>query len=267
MSTDYFCKTCSIACNGKAPYEQHLNSAKHIKKAKLNESQNSSEQSIISTNTSPSTPTINTSPSIPTINTRPSFTTTKDNISEDLSFASTSFIISRETMRILLEWNHPRGYKPYCDICQLLLHGEDNVDIHFQSNNNIHNQKLFIWKQISENNAKYSCKVCSEIFSNDYLMNEHFISDYHTNLVQQKINLEKFTKIYEAYNKLKQIRKQRKSLEIDHVINDNLENQFEQLKIIDGTKPISRSSANPLIIMSKLLDVMKQVAEKNDDDD
>ncbi|CAF0723791.1 unnamed protein product [Rotaria sp. Silwood1] len=242
MSADYFCKICDIPCTGKAPYEQHLNSVKHIRKAKLNESQKSSDQSVISTNTSPS---------IPAINTRPSFTTKNDNISEDLSFASTSFIISRETMRILLEWTHPRGYKPYCEICQLLLHGENNVDLHFQSNNNIHNQKLSVWKQICENDAKYSCKVCLEIFANEYLMIEHFESDYHANLVQQKINLEKFMKIYEAYNKLKQVRKQTKSLE----------NQFQQLKIIDGTQPISKSSTNLPINMVMLQNAMKNIVE------
>jgi hypothetical protein len=194
MSTDYYCKICDITCNGQAPYDQHISSAKHLKKAKLIESQTSSEQSI-STNINTSSPKRNTP--VPT---------------EDSSNSSPSVSISPETMRILLEWNHPLGYKPYCDICQLPLHGGDNADIHFRSNNNIHIQKLAAWKQICENDARYSCKVCSEIFLNEILMREHFNSDSHANMVQQKINLYKFIQIYETYKKVKQVRKQTKGI-------------------------------------------------------
>ncbi len=194
MSNEIFCKFCLITCNGKAPYEQHLQSAKHLKKVKLTESLTSSEQPI-SSNIKSSSPTT---------------TTINDNLSEDSLISSASFSISPETMRILLEWNHPRGYKPYCDICQLPLHGENNADIHFNSNNNIHNQKFTAWKRINENDAKYSCKVCSEIFSNENTMAEHFNSDSHENMIQQRSNLHKFKQIYQTYDKLKQARIERK---------------------------------------------------------
>jgi hypothetical protein len=203
MSNEYFCKFCEITCNGKAPYEQHLKSAKHIRKAKLTESLTSSEQSI----------SINTNSSSSIINARTLPPTAIDNnISEDSSIFSSSFSISPETMRILLEWNHPLGYKPYCDICQLQLHGGDNADIHFHRDNILHNTKLAAWKKIYENDAKYSCKVCSEIFANENIMREHFISDSHENMIQQKNNLKKFIQIYETYNELKQARIQRKGM-------------------------------------------------------
>ena len=203
MSSEYFCKICNITCTGKAPYEQHINSTKHMKKAKLSETQTSLERPI-STNICPSPPTINTH--------RP-LTTTNNNLPEDY-FSSSTFIlpISRQTMRILLEWNHPLGYKPFCEICQLPLHGETNADIHFRSDNNIHYQKLAKWKQIHENYIKYSCKICAEIFSNENSMHQHFDSIDHVNQVQQKRSLEKFIQVYETYNKLKQVRKQARSI-------------------------------------------------------
>jgi hypothetical protein len=200
MSSEYFCKFCDISCTGKAPYEQHLKSAKHLKKAKFDESPPSSEQ-FISTNSNRSSPI--------TSSHTPSFET-NENISEDSSISSASFSISPETMRILLEWNHPRGHKPYCDICQLPLHGENNADIHYQSINNIHSQKLAVWKKIQENDAPYSCTVCYEIFSNENSMRDHFISEAHGSMIQQKTNLRKFIQIYQTYNKLKQARIQRK---------------------------------------------------------
>jgi hypothetical protein len=193
MSSDYYCKICDITCTGQAPYDQHLNSAKHLKKAKLTESQTS-----VSTNTNPSSPKIN--PRSPT--------TPNNNLFEDSSTSSLSVSISPETMRILLEWNHPLGYKPFCDICQLPLHGENNADIHFNANNKLHSQKLAAWKQIREDDPRYSCKVCSEVFSNENLMREHFNSDSHENVVQQKSNLGKFIQIFETYKKVKQVRKQ-----------------------------------------------------------
>jgi hypothetical protein len=207
MSDDFYCKICSIACNGTAPYEQHVVSIKHLKKAKLHESQTSSEQSTPSnTNTPPLTITTRTLP--PSPNTRAPITTTNNAILEASSVPSVFVPISPETMRILLEWNHPLGYKPYCDICQLPLHGDKNADVHFNANNNLHNQKLAAWKQIRENDAKYSCKVCSEIFSNENQMREHFNSDSHGNTIDQKIYLEKFILIYQTYNKLKQARRE-----------------------------------------------------------
>jgi len=198
MSTEFFCKICDIACNGKAPYDQHLSSIKHLKKAKLNESQTS--------------PNLSSSSSSPTTNTRTPLASTATNTFEDSSISSISVSISPETMRTLLEWNHPLDYKPYCDICQLPLYGENNADIHFGSENIIHNKKLAAWKQIRENDARYSCKVCSEIFSNENLMREHFNSDFHASTLQQRNNLEKIIQIYETYNKLKQARKQSKGI-------------------------------------------------------
>jgi len=200
MSSEFFCKICDISCTGQAPYEQHLKSTKHLRKVKLKESM--TEQSISTITTNASSSIITNRTLSPTIN---------DNISEDSSISSASFSISPETMRILLEWDHPLGYKPYCDICQLPLHGGNNADIHFRFDNNRHNQKLAAWKKIQENDAPYSCKVCSEIFSNEILMREHFISDSHANIIQEKNNLKKFIQIYQTYNKLKQVRIQRKS--------------------------------------------------------
>jgi hypothetical protein len=198
MSSEFYCKYCAITCTGKAPFEQHLQSAKHLKKAKENPSSPSSEQSR--------------SPNIsPRLITYSSASATNTNIPEDSSISSASYPISQETMRILLEWNHPRGYKPYCDICQLPLHGENNADLHFSINNNIHNQKLAAWKTIHEGDARYSCTVCSELFSNENIMREHFYSDSHTNMVQQKTNLKKIIQIYQTYEQLKQERLQRKS--------------------------------------------------------
>ncbi|CAF3414395.1 unnamed protein product [Rotaria socialis] len=251
MSSEYFCKICEIACNGKAPYEQHLKSAKHIKKAKLNESQNPSEQAT-STNT-------NTASSI--VNSLISLTTTNNNNSEELSFSSITSTIGPETMRILLEWNHPRGYKPYCDICQLQLHGGDNADVHFQPINNIHNEKLAVWKLICEGDGKYSCKVCLEIFSSESLMCEHFQSDQHANSVQQKAYMEKFIKIYETYNKLKQARKKRKAVETNATVDDSLENSFKNLNIIDATKSTATTTKDGPFNMSMLQDAMRKMVD------
>ncbi|CAF1939918.1 unnamed protein product [Rotaria magnacalcarata] len=246
MSSEYYCKICEITCNGKAPYEQHLKSAKHIKKVKLNESQKPSEQ-VTSRNTNTASSIVNTPISLTTIN----------NNSEELSFSSTISTIGPETMRILLEWNHPRGYKPYCEICQLQLHGGDNADVHFQSINNMHNEKLAVWKLICEGDGRYSCKVCLEIFSSESLMCEHFQSDQHANSVQQKVYMEKFIKIYEAYNKLKQVRKERKVVATNAVVGDSLENSFKNLNIIDATK--STATKDHPFNMFMLQNAMKKV--------
>lgn len=206
MSNEFFCHICDVSCSGKAPYEQHINSAKHIKRAKLNEFQKSSEQS--------NSPNLKRSSSTAS-NTTTSLSTPDDNITNELQYMSTTastFSISPETMRILLEWNHPRGYQPFCDICQLVLHGFNNADTHFASNNRFHHEKLAVSKRIREGNAKYSCKVCSEIFTDGNASQQHFESSQHRDFVQQKDNLQKFIKIYEAYDRLKNVRRQRKSM-------------------------------------------------------
>lgn len=198
MSGEFFCKICEITCTGKAPFEQHLQSAKHIKKAQITQSSLSSEQPISPTSNASFSPITPRSPS----------STTNFHSSEDSSTSLSSMSISPETMRILLEWNHPRGYKPFCDICHLPLHGDNNADLHFQSTNNLHYQKLSSWKTIEEGDARYSCKVCSEIFNNENLMRDHFTSDTHTNMAQQKANLKKLIQIYDTYGKLKQVRRE-----------------------------------------------------------
>ena len=194
MSSEYYCKFCDITCTGKEPYEQHVQSAKHQKKAKLAESLPSSPAII-------STPQINTpSPSpITTIN-----------ASENSSISSPSFSISPGTMRILLEWNHPLNYPPFCEICQLPLHGGNNADEHFKRDNNIHNQKVAVCKQIHEGDAPYSCKVCAETFPTEKTMLDHFDSESHGDMKQQKQNLSKFIEIYKIYNKLKELRREQK---------------------------------------------------------
>lgn len=192
MSEEFFCKICAINCNGKAPFEQHLQSAKHIKKAQGNVAVSSSPAQTITRSQS-------------------STTTTTSNISEaspSPSSFSTSF--SSDTMRILLEWNHPRGYKPYCDICHVHLHGEGNADRHFQSTNLLHHENLATCKAIRNGEASYSCTVCSEIFNDEGQMRQHFTSGAHQTMAEQKEILAKFIRIYETYDKLKQVRRQNK---------------------------------------------------------
>ncbi|CAF0933252.1 unnamed protein product [Adineta steineri] len=253
MSSEFFCKICDIPCTGKAPYEQHINSAKHIKKAQLNSGQISSEQSRL----------INIKSS-PTTNTQTSFATTNYNSSDDSSISSTSFLVSPETMRILLEWNHPLDYKPYCDICHLPLYGKDNADIHFDSNNKIHIQKLNAWKQIQEGGKPYSCSVCSELFSNENLMREHFVlSTTHADAIKQRNNLEKIIKIYETYNKLKQMRKQSK--EVGSTDDTDIVNKFQSLNVIDATTPATKSRTNFAINLDAFKEVMEKVAYDDDD--
>lgn len=261
MSNDFFCKICGIACTGKAPYEQHISSTKHIKNAKLNESLTPTKQS---------TP-ISSPLSVTTTTT----TTGASNIFEDSSTINSSSIkISPETMRILLEWNHPLGYKPYCDICYLPLHGGDNADIHFNSNNITHTKKLAAWKRIQEADAKYSCTVCSELFSNENEMRDHFHSDSHGDAIERKNNLQKFIEIYKTYDKLLEVRMEKKD-QIDvstnsHINNEDLSNRFEKLNVIDGTEsPKPKQSKPGLIDQQKFLNVL-QIAKKNannDDDD
>ncbi|CAF0775809.1 unnamed protein product [Adineta ricciae] len=202
MSTDFYCKVCDIHCTGSAPYRQHLDSVKHLKKAKTIPSETSTDRS------SPTPISISTS---------------------NESASSASFAISNETMRILLEWNHPSGLKPYCDICYLPLYGDKVADVHFTHDNNIHHQKQIALEQIRTKNPDYSCKICSEIFTGERQMHSHFASDAHETVRQQKTDLEKIIKIYETYNRLKEARKQRQ----DSVAHDNLSNQFDTLKIAD----------------------------------
>ena len=187
MSEEFFCKICAINCTGKAPFEQHLQSAKHIKKAQGNVVVPSSPSQTITRSQS----------------------STTSNISEATpSSFSTPF--SSDTMRILLEWNHPRGYKPYCDICHVHLHGEGNADRHFQSTNLLHCEKLAACKAIRNDRTRYFCTVCSEIFNDEDQMSEHFRSTAHQVMAEQKEILEKFIQIYQTYDKLKQVRRQNK---------------------------------------------------------
>jgi hypothetical protein len=255
MSTEFFCKYCQIACNGKAPFEQHLQSAKHMKKAKENPLTEppASPKSVLHSTSSASN------------------TTT----SEDPSVSSASYTISRETMRILLEWDHPDGYKPYCDICQLQLQGGDgeNAEAHFNPSNNIHNQKLAAWKTIREGDGRFSCKVCSEIFSTENIMREHFISDAHGDMVQRKVNLNKFIQIYQTYEKLKQARLQRKDdpiippeVQSNSTECDNLSNQFDKLKVIDLSEENSKSKKFPIISSDKFVEVMSKRFANDDDE-
>lgn len=253
MSNEFYCKFCEITCTGKAPYEQHLIGVKHLRKAKLTESCTSSDQSTAS--------------SFPEA-------AINDNIFEDSSTSSSSssssISISPETMRILLEWNHPDGYKPYCDICQLPLHGKGVADKHFSLNNILHNQKLSAWKKIQDKDVIYFCTTCSEIFSNENLMREHFLSDSHNIITQQKNHLKKFIQIYETYNKLKQARIEKQNHEdvqtISHNDDDeNLSNQFSKLNVIDGTQSKIKSSKLGIFSQQKLGEIMK--SNYRDDDD
>ena len=236
MSGEFICKICEVTCTGKAPFDQHLQSAKHIKKAQMNPVSPSSSQPI----------------------TR-SLSSTTTNISEDSSITST--YISPETMRVLLEWDHPRGYKPYCDICHITLHGGSNADLHFQSNNSLHHQKLAAWKTIQEGDAHYSCAVCSERFDNENLMREHFSSDPHRTMVEAKILLKKFILIYQTFEKLKQVRRENSSP------NDDLPNMFDNMKIIDKTEQKSKAKQTGLFSQDKLQEIMNRRVIKDDDDD
>jgi hypothetical protein len=252
MSTEFYCKYCAITCTGKAPFDQHLQSAKHMKKAKENPS---------------SEP-----PASPILVTHSTSSASNTTISEDSSISSASYSISPETMRILLEWNHPRGYKPYCDICQLPLHGENNANVHFNVTNNIHNQKLATWKVIQEGDAPYSCKVCSEIFSNENIMREHFNSDAHGNMVQQKTNLKKFIQIYQTYEKVKQERIQRNihpivlETQAGSTVYDNLSNQFDKLKVNDRTEQNFKPKKTSIFSENKLQAAMSKKIAKDDED-
>ena len=190
MSSDYYCKMCDITCSGKAPYDQHLDSAKHLKRAKTYVGQPSPEPTA-SSNTNASVPSftkdLSPPPSVPP--------------------ASTTGSLSADTMRVLLEWNHPLGYHPYCEICYLPLHGEGNADLHFSPKNLIHQQKLAARKQIRETVPNYSCKVCSEVFPSETVMLQHFHSEIHTTTTQLKSSLEKFILVYDTYQKLKEARR------------------------------------------------------------
>ena len=117
-------------------------------------------------------------------------------------------------MRILLEWNHPSGLKPYCDICYLPLYGDQIVDVHFALDNIIHHQKQIALEQIRTKNPDYSCKICSEIFVDEKQMLSHFASDAHATVRQQKTDLEKIIKIYETYSRLKEARRQRQGTRV-----------------------------------------------------
>jgi hypothetical protein len=154
-------------------------------------------------------------------------------------------------MRILLEWNHPLDYDPYCNLCQLPLHGGNNADLHFDTSNVLHQEKLRAFKQIHETNPRYSCKVCLTIFSNENAMYEHVHSDEHSKLMQQNRNLQKFILIYRTYNKLKQVRSNERQgaaqirspvstrLEANLAHDDSLHNQFSTMQIGEASEPSS----------------------------
>jgi hypothetical protein len=189
MSDEFYCKICDIKCTGKAPYEQHIISAKHKKKSSSIQTTVSDVNQWATTNTS----------------CHPMNLMNKN----DSSLTSRSVTISHETMRILLEWNHPRDYPPYCDICHLPLHGENAANYHYQSNNQIHQAKLINSKLIRDKKPAYSCFVCCEIFDHADNMETHLRSKEHADLVQRKNDLEKFIEIYRAYEKLKRVRSNR----------------------------------------------------------
>lgn len=186
MSQEFFCQICAITCTGQAPFEEHLKSTKHIRKS----------QGSVVVPSSPSQP-------ISRLQSSPR----ASNMAED-SPSSSSTVISSDTMRILLEWNHPRGYKPYCEICHVHLHGEGNADRHFQSTNSLHYNKLADWETIRNGGILYSCKVCSDIFNDSGQMHDHFTSTIHQTMVEQKDLLEKFIRIYQTYDKLKQVHRE-----------------------------------------------------------
>ncbi|UJR25978.1 hypothetical protein I4U23_007326 [Adineta vaga] len=258
MSNEFFCKICDIQCNGSGPFQQHLGSARHIKKARLITSETSSSSSSDKTSSN------NANVSVSSItNTNIPFASTATNITQDTDISSGLFSISPETMRILLEWDHPNGYKPYCDICQLPLYAPKNADVHFARDNNMHWQKLAALEQIRRGEPDYSCKICSEIFSTDTQMSAHLYSDAHATVRQQKATLEKIIKIYETYNQLKEARKKRKDIETSSIVEDDLSNQFQSLKVIDGTATTSKSEKEFFNLIA-LTNVMKK---KFDDDD
>ena len=161
MSDAFYCKICEISCNGKAPYEQHISSAKHLKKVKTYQGESSPASSI---------------PSTPIFRELPSSASSSSSLNT-FPFPSNSVTLSAETMKILLEWKHPRGYLPFCDLCHLPLHGTGTADIHFDEKNQLHKQKSLNYQQIQTNSAPYSCKVCLEIFPNDDLMFKTFPID------------------------------------------------------------------------------------------
>lgn len=177
---EFHCGVCDITCTGKAPFEQHLASAKHLKKAKTN-----GNESSRASPTTPLSPSESVSLSIP---------------------SSPSTTLSAETMKILLEWNHPRGYLPFCDICQLPLHGGNNADTHFAETNQIHQQKLNNLQQIKENDPEYFCKMCAEIFPEEKSVIIHLNSESHAETKQRKASLEKFIKTYKTFQELKKAR-------------------------------------------------------------
>lgn len=189
MTSEFYCKFCDLTCTGKEPYEQHIRGVKHLKKVKAFESLSSnSEQSI-------------TSPKLAT-----SSSANNQTNSNESTLPAASFSIGAETMRTFLEWNHPDGHRPYCDICYLLLHGDDNASAHFARDNDLHYNRLAVWKKIQEESPVFSCRVCSDIFPNENSMRDHFSSTVHSDRTRDKEAMQKFIKIYETYNKFKEVR-------------------------------------------------------------
>ena len=193
MSSDFFCRFCQIQCNGKAPYDQHVASAKHLKKMSLAGATSLNEPAPNDFNSKMIN--LSRTPSI-----EKSLTSSFD------SLLTSDTTISKETMRILLEWNHPMNYKPFCEVCQLVLNGGDNATIHFSSENLIHREKVNAFRRISEGTVNYSCSICAEIFDSEKQMVTHFYLDSHSETKQRKSLLQKFIRLYETFNELKTIR-------------------------------------------------------------
>ena len=176
-------------------------------------------------------------------------------------------------MRLLLEWNHPLGYDPYCSLCQLPLHGGNNADLHFDASNILHQEKRRAVKQIHETNPAYSCKFCLTIFSNENAMYEHLHSDEHSKLMLQNDNLQKFILIYQTYKKLKQARSNERQddvqirsprsdrLEANLTDDDSLQSQFSTMQIGVASEP----SSTLIFKLDQLQSMMAHVKNENDD--
>lgn len=257
MSSEFYCKACEVTCNGKKTFDQHLQSTKHLSKVKAFESHPSN---------------INRSVSIPTppspLNTTQTSTIIDRANSDGRNLPSNPYSIGVETMRTLFEWNHPDGHRPYCDICHLLLHGNGNASLHFDSKNLVHNNRLAMWKRIQEENPSFSCRVCSDIFPNENSMREHFSSSQHLEKARDKESIQKFIKIYQTYNKLKEVRSNRKDEEINSMIDNKFSDKFQNMKIIDGsTDFIAPPRKSCLFDTNTLAETMLKVKKPDYDDD
>ncbi|CAF0879780.1 unnamed protein product [Adineta steineri] len=95
-------------------------------------------------------------------------------------------------------------------------------------------------------------------------MREHFVSSTHADIIKQRNNLEKIIKIYQTYDKLKQMRKQSK--EVGSTDDTDIVNKFQSLNVIDATTPATKSRTNFTINLDAFKEVMEKVAYDDDDD-